>query len=148
MNADSSRPPNPVPAPPMVVLVEDDASVRLLLSRVLDTAGFGVAAFGNPAEALAASRSMPRIDVLVTDIGLPDVSGSELAERMRSVHPNLEVLFMSGFATPDEVCNRFNDDEDRFLQKPFRPSEFVARVIHFSARERLRERDRAIPKAG
>lgn len=144
MNAESRPASGSESSSPFVMLVEDDANVRGLLSRVLDTAGFGVAAFGTPDEALAAARSMPRIDVLVTDVGLPGVSGSELAERLRGLHPNLEVLFMSGFATPEEFHNRFHDDEDRFLQKPFRPSEFVARVIHFSARERLREPDRSI----
>ncbi len=138
MNAESCLPSTHASAPPFVMLVEDDAGVRALLARVLETAGFGLAAFGNPAEALAAARELPKVDVLVTDVGLPEVPGSELAGLVREVHPDVEVLFMSGFATPEEFRDRFHDDEDRFLQKPFRPAEFVARVIRLSARERLR----------
>jgi CheY-like chemotaxis protein len=149
MNDDSSLPsPRSDPASPLVMLVEDDVRVRSLLAGVLDTAGFRLSAFGNPTEALAAARTLPKIDVLVTDVGLSDLSGTELADRVRELHPGAEILFMSGFAAPEEFRDRFHDHEDRFLQKPFRPAEFVARVIHFSARERWHAKDRSAPAAG
>jgi len=137
MNTEPSGPNAAETRPPVVILVEDDANVRTPLWRVLEIAGFTVAAFSHPEAALAAAGRLDHVDVLVTDVGLPDLTGSELAQRMRTLHPNVEALFMSGFATAEEFRDLFPDDEDRFLQKPFRPAEFVARVIHFSSRERL-----------
>jgi CheY-like chemotaxis protein len=134
--------------PPVVMLVEDDPHVRTLLERVLDSAGFTVQAFGSPKRALESAANMPRLDVLVTDLGLPEISGSELADGVRTLHPRVELLYMSGFATPDEFRSRFHTEEDRFLQKPFRPAEFIARVIRFSAREPLAATAGAAPQAG
>lgn len=148
MSVEHLQPTQTAPPSPVILLVEDDLRVRTLLSQVLDTAGFGLLACSDPAEALAAARTVPRIDVLVTDVGLPGMCGSELAERLQETHPGLEMLFMSGLASPEDLRHRFGDDEERFMQKPFRPSEFVAKVIHLAARNRLEEPERSILRTG
>jgi len=116
-----------------VLLVEDEPSVRALLSRVLSSAGFSVTVTGDPATALSTARETEKLDVLVTDVGLPGMNGPELARSVQAVHPEVRVLFISGYAESEDCRKQLERDADGFLQKPFRPAELVDRIVQLLA---------------
>ena len=81
-----------------VLLVEDDARVRKLLGALLETLGYTVLSAASPAEALAhVEEHGARIEVLVTDLGMPGMNGRELAARVRAALPRVAVVLMSGY---------------------------------------------------
>ena len=102
-----------------VLLVEDDRMVRAALLRFLRAKGYTVLVAGSPSEAFSAARSTDSIDVLVTDMVLPEITGSELAHRLRASAPRMKVVYMS--AHPSEFLNAQGQLEDGapYLEKPF-----------------------------
>jgi CheY-like chemotaxis protein len=111
-----------------VLVVEDDPSVREIAVRALRARGYQVAEAANGVEALAvAERLGNRIDVLVTDMVMPQMGGLDLAEKLRALRPRLRALFTSGYAQDGATQLRELDDL-RFLQKPFTGSALARRV--------------------
>ncbi|MEO5509197.1 MAG: response regulator [Longimicrobiales bacterium] len=105
-----------------VLVVEDESTVRTLLSRVLTREGYRVIEAGTGDEALAILSADFRVDLLLTDTVMPGMSGVALAERASVLRPGLAVLHMSGY-TEDEVFRRgLSRRGDAFLQKPFSPA--------------------------
>jgi CheY-like chemotaxis protein len=104
-------------------VAEDQEQVRLLGAKVLGRAGYRVllAGCGDEALALASAQGVP-VDLLVTDVVMPGMSGLELHERLRRMNPQLKVLFVSGYAS-DVVGPGVN-----LLSKPFTPEQLLARV--------------------
>ncbi len=113
-----------------ILVVEDEAPLRALVSRLLAQHGYQVCDAGSGAEALARWRGRGgRIELLITDMLLPDgMSGAQLAGRMCAEQPALKVLYMSGYlgstVSPDlELVEGTN-----FLPKPFTPDVLLAAV--------------------
>jgi DNA-binding NtrC family response regulator len=103
-----------------VLLVEDEDLIRSLAEQILVECGYRVLPAANASEATAiAERSDERIDLLLTDIVMPGSSGSDLAHRLLRQHPEMKVLYMSGYS--DSLIFRYGMLQDRaaFLQKPF-----------------------------
>jgi CheY-like chemotaxis protein len=101
-----------------VLLCEDEEGVRHLIETVLTSHGYRVLAAAGPLQALeiAAERE---IDVLVSDVIMPDLSGPELARRLESLRPGVRTLFVSGY-TAETVRGRGRlPDDSAFLEKPF-----------------------------
>jgi len=114
---------------PMLLLVEDEASVRAIAREMLVASGFSVLEAATGPEALTvAQRSGQPIDLLITDVVLPGMSGAELADRLRAGRPSLRVLFTSGHS--DEAIGRLgvSRTDPSFLQKPFTFEAFVEKV--------------------
>jgi PAS domain S-box-containing protein len=132
-----AAPPAPAPAPPpererphsgTVLLVEDAVPVRTLASRVLSDAGYTVLEAGSGAEALEVAAHAGPIDLLLTDVVMPGMDGTELARRLRAQRPHVPVVFMSGY-TGEEVDRRLAIEESAFfLQKPVPPDELLRGV--------------------
>jgi DNA-binding NtrC family response regulator len=103
-----------------VLLVEDDAATREVTRRVLSQAGYTVLEAGDGMEALETLRSsVARIDIVLTDLMMPRMSGAELSDHLASMRPDLPVLLMSGYADV-EMTNGSRLDKSRpFLEKPF-----------------------------
>ncbi len=112
-----------------ILLVEDDAAVRELARRILDAAGFHVlvAADGDSAMRIASTHPTG-IDLLVTDVVMPGMSGRKLAHEFAAARPGVGVLFLSGYAD-DAVANHgIVGAAVAFLQKPFSPHTLRKRV--------------------
>jgi two-component system cell cycle sensor histidine kinase/response regulator CckA len=103
-----------------VLLVEDEGLILRLAKTVLERLGYTVLATRTPLEALAkAERYAHTIHLLMTDVVMPGMNGSQLKERIQNLIPDLKVLFMSGY-TADAVAHRgILDGDIHFLQKPF-----------------------------
>ncbi len=112
-----------------ILLVEDEASVRSLVRRTLEAKGYKVIEAGNGADALlTCSQYEGSVDLLVTDVVMPEMSGRELAERLAPFHPNMKVLFMSGYTDDAVVRHGVLEAETAFLQKPFTPDALARKV--------------------
>jgi CheY-like chemotaxis protein len=106
-----------------ILLVEDDASVRSLLTLLLKRLGYQVlvAPNGQDAVELVGKRSAAEhpIDLLLTDVVMPGMNGRQLAERLRSLRPTLQVLYSSGY-TDDVIGQHGNVQEQlNFIAKPY-----------------------------
>jgi hypothetical protein len=104
----------------MVLLVEDESAVLLAAARILTGHGYKVLMRGNPADALQVLGEAERqIDVLVTDIVMPGMSGIELGRRAKELRPELPILYMTGYSQ-EVISHRGTLPADsNFLQKPF-----------------------------
>jgi CheY-like chemotaxis protein len=103
-----------------VLLVEDAEDVRVLACRTLEERGYCVLVASNAEEALEIARSQ-RVDVLLTDIVMPQMSGPQLVSRYPKTHPAPKVIYMSGYAD-DALAQYELDPRVVFLRKPFTPA--------------------------
>jgi PAS domain S-box-containing protein len=112
-----------------VLVVEDEASVRQVVVRALVAAGYRVLVAGGGADVEGlADQTVAGLDLLVTDVIMPGLSGVEVAEALRRRHPGLPVLFMSGYAQGAFDEGGSGGQGADFLSKPFTPATLVARV--------------------
>lgn len=135
--------------PETILLVEDQAALRAIGTRILSRLGYRVLSAANGIEALEAAMQYPgRIDLLFTDIVMPGMNGRELALRLKTLRPELKVLFTSGYterifdqqAADLSAGNRTAPMRNQdYLAKPYLPEALVGRV-----REMLRT-DRSVP---
>ncbi|PTW48864.1 PAS domain-containing protein [Sphingomonas faeni] len=103
----------------IVLVVEDDSVVRALIVEVLGELGYrAVEAHDGPA-GLDKLRTMERIDLLVTDIGLPGLNGRQVADAGRALRPGLRVLFMTGYAENAALASGFLEPGMSMITKPF-----------------------------
>jgi len=103
-----------------VMLVEDEEMVRKLASELLEESGYVVLSASGGEEAIYfATTNKGRIDLLITDVVMPKVSGKEVAEQVRKIHPETKVLFMSGYTDEAIVHHGIVDSNIAFIQKPF-----------------------------
>jgi two-component system, cell cycle sensor histidine kinase and response regulator CckA len=109
----------PIPSRGTVLLVEDDAMVRSTAKRVLTRNGYHVLAADGVADGVRLAREAKRIDLLLADVVMPQLSGPEVAALVRQYRRDVRVVYMSGY-TPDEIARKgISLDDGRFIQKPF-----------------------------
>ncbi|HUB73958.1 MAG TPA: PAS domain S-box protein [Solirubrobacteraceae bacterium] len=112
-----------------ILLVEDELALRAVARRILTRAGYRVIAVASGAEAVAlAATELDEIDLLLTDVIMPQMQGPQLAERLREVRPELRVLFMSGFAQPILDSRGTLGRGVLLLEKPFSAPMLLERV--------------------
>ena len=102
-----------------VLVIDDEASVRMLVTEVLDDLGYAALEASDGAAGLAILRSDARIDLLVTDVGLPGMNGRQVADAARDLRPGLKVLFITGYAETALLNHGHLDDGMHVLTKPF-----------------------------
>jgi PAS domain S-box-containing protein len=121
-----------------ILLVEDNEMVRDLTRSMLVGLGYTVvAADSGPAALDLCATPGLKIDLLLSDVVMPDMRGPELGERLRAVRPDLQVLFMSGYASGQVAGVDLSAESARFIQKPFTMAELarsVDRVMHRAPR--------------
>ena len=113
-----------------VLLVEDEEPVRELVRRVLERDGYRVHAAALPGEALRVLEAGERVDLLLTDVVMPEMSGYQLAALARRDRPGIRTLFISGYAHAAAQAALSVDGDAVLLQKPFAPSELARAVRH------------------
>jgi CheY-like chemotaxis protein len=112
-----------------ILLVEDEEGVRALGRYILESCGYRVLEAANGMEALElAARHDAPIDLLVTDVVMPQVQGRALAEQLTAARPGLQVLFVSGYTDDAVIRHGVLSAETHFLQKPFTPSALACKV--------------------
>ncbi|HEX7121220.1 MAG TPA: ATP-binding protein, partial [Gemmatimonadaceae bacterium] len=113
-----------------LLLVEDEPAVRTPSCDILRESGYHVhaAASGDEALRLLAAVDAPRPDLLITDVVMPTMKGTELAGRVRERFPSLPVLFTSGYANSPNMAEWLAQPRTSFLQKPFTPEDLARRV--------------------
>jgi signal transduction histidine kinase len=102
-----------------ILVVEDDAAVRLLVTSVLEELGYSYLEASGAPQAMTILRSGMRIDLLLTDVGLPIMNGRQLAEFARESRPGMKVLFVTGYAENAAIRGGFLDRGMDMLTKPF-----------------------------
>lgn len=118
-----------VPGNATILLVEDDETVRLVLERILLEAGHRVLTAGDGNEALAAcTLHSQEIDLILTDIIMPGLSGDEFAATVQMRYPRIPILFMSGYADHRVADNPNLNPETNFISKPFGALELTTRI--------------------
>jgi two-component system, cell cycle sensor histidine kinase and response regulator CckA len=112
-----------------VLLVEDQDQVRAVARGILKRNGYHVLVARRPGEALLICEQHEGcIDLLVTDVVMPQLSGVEMAKRMASLRPRMKVLYMSGYTDDSIVRHGVLESEMAFLQKPFTPESLTGKV--------------------
>ena len=115
-------------APATVLLIDDDEQVRGICKSFLEEVGFRVLGTGDPLEALLlAVQWKGSIDLVITDVVMPKMSGAELGRVFGQVWPELNVLYMSG--SPKEVVSHELPPDCAFLPKPFAFDQLVSAVL-------------------
>jgi CheY-like chemotaxis protein len=112
----------------VVLLVEDDAVVRGLVLDALAELGYRVLEAEDGPCAISILETAPRIDLLVTDIGLPGLNGRQVADAARRSRPGLKVLFMTGYAEMAALAGGFLEPGMHMLTKPFPMDVLAGRV--------------------
>jgi CheY-like chemotaxis protein len=112
-----------------VLVVEDEPALLTLSKRMLETLGYQVLAAGAPCEAIRmANEHAGEIQLLITDVVMPEMNGRDLAVRLHSLYPSVKILFMSGY-TADVIAHRGVLDENvKFIQKPFSMTDLAIKV--------------------
>ena len=112
---------------PTILLVEDEEPLRILLKRVLEQSGYRVFSAGSVTEAIKLfDQNSEEINLLLSDIVLPDGRGSVLAEQLHALQPDLQVLLISGYAEPDVLQHL--KLHATFLPKPFHPKRLIEAI--------------------
>jgi signal transduction histidine kinase/CheY-like chemotaxis protein len=109
-----------------ILVVEDEESVRGLIHSILEQLGYTVYSAENGREALKLCEKT--IDLLLTDVIMPELSGYELAERIREMHPHIKTLYISGYTDDATVHHGSSGKRAPFLQKPFTTQDLIRKI--------------------
>ncbi len=118
-----------VPGQGTILLVEDDASILNMTRTLIESQGYRVLATDRADEALRLSDAYPGdIDLLVTDVVMPEQNGLDLAQRLAKRRPGLPCLFMSGYTADVIAANGILPEKTNFIRKPFTAQELAAQI--------------------
>jgi CheY-like chemotaxis protein len=129
-------------------VVEDDASVRAIVVNLLDELGYVVLEASAADAALDVLRSERRLDLLVSDVGLPGLNGRQLAELARESRPQLPVLFMTGYAAGAARRSEFLGADMEMISKPFAIDGLAQKVCEMMGRDPSSSRGPRTPPPG
>ncbi len=119
----------PAPGRERILLVEDEEDVRALAREVLERQGHSVLEAGDGVQALQRYEADgERIDLILTDVVMPRMSGRELVDRVRALRPAMPVLYMSGYTEDAIVRHGVRDSSVLLLGKPFTPADLISKV--------------------
>jgi PAS domain S-box-containing protein len=112
-----------------ILVVEDEELVRVFVRRALTEAGYQIVVASDGREALEVLEGLDTpVDLVLTDVVMPRMSGTELAQRLLTISPDTPVLFMSGYVQNQSMNTQFGDNPEILLRKPFTTAELCSRV--------------------
>jgi CheY-like chemotaxis protein len=112
-----------------ILLVEDEEGLRELAQEILEAQGYRVLVAADGAEAIALAAGHDRsIDLLLTDVVMPRLSGRQVAEQLTVQRPGLRVLYMTGYTDDAALRRGLSDPMTALLPKPFTPERLLRRV--------------------
>ncbi len=112
-----------------ILFVEDEPSILKMGHRLLGRLGYNVLATCSPGEAIRMAREHEgEIDLLITDMVMPEMNGRELSEHIRALHPKTAMLFMSGYTAENIAYRGLLNEEVHFIQKPFSVGDFAQKI--------------------
>jgi CheY-like chemotaxis protein len=111
-----------------ILVVEDEESVRALICSILSQNGYTVLEANRPSRAFEIAEQQPSIDLVLTDVVMPGMSGPAMAKKIQAMRPGLKVLFMSGYAGGFGAAHRLLEDGMPLLQKPFSKNALLQRL--------------------
>lgn len=125
----------PAAGPPTILLVEDDQVTRKVTRKLLEGSGYAVLEAASGAEAMAVAAAEGRLDLVLTDLGLPDVGGDCMVQELRAQRPGLRVIYLSG-RSPDEpeVQQALAEPDTAYLEKPIDVDELDLEIQRMLAR--------------
>jgi signal transduction histidine kinase/CheY-like chemotaxis protein len=119
----------------IILVVEDDEHVRNMTIAMLRELGYVVVHASNPSEALEKIRTLPRIDLLFTDVVMPEMNGRQLADKAIAMRPGLRVMFATGYTQNAIVHNGILDPGTDLLVKPFSLEQVSGKIAQALARD-------------
>ena len=112
-----------------VLLVEDEPTILEMTTGMLERLGYTVLAAGTPGEAIRLAQEHPsRIDLLLTDVVMPEMNGRDLAKNLLSIYPDIRRLFMSGYTANVIAHHGVLDEGVHFIHKPFTQNDLAAKI--------------------
>jgi len=112
-----------------ILLVEDEASLLKMVRQMLEKFGYRVLAASSPGEAFRIAKAHSgEINLLITDIVMPEMNGRDLAKELISLYPSLRYLLMSGYSGKVFSLQGILDENENFIQKPFSMQELGSKV--------------------
>jgi CheY-like chemotaxis protein len=124
----ASRPPN-AKATGTILVAEDEPALRGLVKATLEQSGYDVVEAADGYDAMRiVEQHAGEIHLLLTDVIMPLMNGQELASRMKAIRPGVQILYMSGYTDDVLAFHGITSPDVAFIQKPFTPSELIARV--------------------
>jgi two-component system cell cycle sensor histidine kinase/response regulator CckA len=105
-------------APRTILVIDDEEGVRMFIDRVLKSAGYNTVVATNGPDALRAAKNLSSLDLIVTDVVMPEMSGCEVARRLRVDHPALKALYITGYSDRLFEDEAVMWDNDAFTDKP------------------------------
>jgi two-component system cell cycle sensor histidine kinase/response regulator CckA len=111
-----------------ILIVDDEESIRRYVDRVLSKAGYRTTVAMNGPDAIGAAAAGGGFDLLLTDVMMPDMTGAELARRLRQDNPGLKVLYLTGYADQLFTEKVTLWEDEAFLEKPCSPEALLQAV--------------------
>lgn len=111
-----------------ILLVEDNDELRIASRSVLESMGYQVLTAADGREALQVFRKDGRVDLLISDVVMPGMSGKELLDRIQETHPDVRVLFVSGYTDNVILRHGIQEGEVHFLEKPFSSERLAVKI--------------------
>ena len=112
-----------------ILLVEDETAILEMITEMIESQGYTVFAASRPEHAIRiAEKRESEIDLLITDVILPEMNGQDLAQKIRSFCPELKCLFMSGYTADVIGQHGVLDEEVAFIQKPFHTKSLLSKI--------------------
>lgn len=111
-----------------ILVVDDDAQVRDVLKRIVESFGYKVVLASDGKDALNKALAMSSLDLVLTDVVMPNQGGFDFIAELAKHRPQVEVIFMSAYTADEKLDEQVADGKNRFLAKPFKPSELQRKI--------------------
>jgi CheY-like chemotaxis protein len=129
MATEAHVPPLVVSGSETILLVEDEDAVRAIAARGLEMLGYKVLQANGGKEAITICKTYPgTIDLLISDVIMPEMGGAEVARAAQAIRRDLKVLYVSGYTDDTITRQGILEEESAFLQKPFTPTSLARKV--------------------